>query len=70
MGATDQLFVTNQKVLANEVPSTHGILRRLNGPDKAVETLFKLSSKPDWTSTGKHALVTMTVAAEVDQQET
>ena len=25
MGATDQLFVTNQKVLANGMPSTHGM---------------------------------------------
>jgi hypothetical protein len=24
MGATDQLYVTDQKVLANRVPSTHG----------------------------------------------
>jgi len=28
MGATDQLFVTHQKVLASGVPSTHGIKQR------------------------------------------
>jgi hypothetical protein len=27
MGATDQLFVTNQKVLASGIPSTHGTNR-------------------------------------------
>ncbi len=26
MGATDQLLVTSHKVLANRVPSTHGVL--------------------------------------------
>jgi hypothetical protein len=27
MGATDQLFMTMQKVLANRMPSTHGMSR-------------------------------------------
>lgn len=36
MGATDQLFVTRKKVLANGVPSTHGIMQTISLGDPAV----------------------------------